>query len=99
MDAQLTALQAAIDELDEIPVTPEPELGDVNGDGKITAMDALMALQAATGKIDLTDEQKVAANVNGDEEVTAEDALVLLQYATQKISKLPHTEPVEEPAE
>ena len=99
VDAQLTALQAAIDELDEIPVTPEPELGDVNGDGKITAMDALMALQAATGKIDLTDEQKVAANVNGDEEVTAEDALVLLQYATQKISKLPHTEPVEEPAE
>ena len=99
VDAQLTALQAAIDELDEIPVTPEPELGDVNGDGKITAMDALMALQAATGKIDLTDEQKVAANVNGDEEVTAEDALVLLQYATQKIDELPHVEPVEEPAE
>ncbi len=99
VDAQLTALQAAIDELEEITVTPEPELGDVNGDGQITAMDALLALQAATGKLNLTDEQKAAANVNGDEAVTAEDALVLLQYATQKISELPHVEPVEEPAE
>ena len=99
VDAQEAALQAAIDELDEIPVTPEPELGDVNGDGQITAMDALLALQAATGKLNLTDEQKAAANVNGDEAVTAEDALVLLQYATQKIDELPHVEPVEEPAE
>lgn len=99
VNAQLTALQAAIDDLEEITVTPEPMLGDVNGDGKITAMDALLALQGATGKINLTDEQKAAANVNGDEEVTAEDALVLLQYATQKISELPYVEPVEEPAE
>lgn len=60
--------------------------GDVNGDGDVTAADALMALQASTGKITLNDIQTEAANVDGQNDITANDALLILQFSTQKIS-------------
>lgn len=53
--------------------------GDVNGDGKITAIDARWALQNAAGNRDLTDEQKAAGDVNGDGKVSAIDARWILQ--------------------
>ncbi len=61
------------------------KLGDVNLDGEVKSEDALMALQAATQKIDLDEAAALAANVNGDGEITSADALQILQYATQKI--------------
>ncbi|MGI6264331.1 MAG: discoidin domain-containing protein [Acutalibacteraceae bacterium] len=68
----------------------EPLLyGDVDEDGSVTAADALMALQAATGKIDLTDPQTLAADVDGIAGVAASDALLILQYATEKIGTFP----------
>lgn len=63
--------------------------GDVDGKDGVTATDALMALQAATGKITLTDTQQKAADVDGETGVTASDALMILQYATQKITSFP----------
>ena len=60
--------------------------GDINGDGEVAAEDALMALQAATQKITLTDRQKRTADVNGKDGVTSADALLILQYATKKIT-------------
>ena len=48
-----------------------------------------MALQAAVGKIELTDAQKVAANVDGEGEVTTADALLILQRAVEKIADFP----------
>lgn len=60
-------------------------LGDVDVNGSVTASDALMALQAATQKITLTDAQIQAADVDGKTGVTAADALMILQAATQKI--------------
>ena len=60
--------------------------GDVNGDGEVSATDALMALQAATNKITLNSIQQTAANVDKKEAVTAADALQILQFATKKIS-------------
>lgn len=63
--------------------------GDVNGSGDVTAEDALLALQAATGKIGLTAEQTAVADVDGKEGVTANDALLILQYATRKITVFP----------
>lgn len=73
---------------------PDPDTepygkGDVDGDGYIKAADALKALQAATHKIVLSDEEWNAANVDGDEEVTANDALLILQYATKKVTAFP----------
>ena len=65
--------------------------GDVNADQEVTSADALLALQGATGKLDLTTEQEKAADVNGQAGVTSADALMILQYATQKISRFPLT--------
>ncbi|MGI6264095.1 MAG: dockerin type I repeat-containing protein [Acutalibacteraceae bacterium] len=61
-------------------------LGDVDQNGIVTAADALMALQAATGKITLTDAQAAVADVDGQSGVTAADALLILQFATGKIT-------------
>ena len=68
--------------------TPSPTQspGDVNQDGDVTAQDALMALQAATGKIQLTGAALDAANVDRKDAVTSSDALLILQVATKKIS-------------
>ena len=73
---------------------PDPQpgpngMGDVDGNGSVTAADALLALQAATGKLDLTDIQQSAADVDGNDGVSASDALAILQYATKKIDTFP----------
>ena len=62
--------------------------GDVNGDGKIDVTDALMALQAAAGKITLTATEAAAANADGDAQgaITAADALLILKAATGQIA-------------
>ncbi|MGI6265140.1 MAG: discoidin domain-containing protein [Acutalibacteraceae bacterium] len=59
--------------------------GDVDESGEVTAADALMALQAATGKIALADARTAAADVDGVPGVSAADALMILQAATGKI--------------
>ena len=60
--------------------------GDTDLNGKVEANDALQALQAATGKITLSEHSKLAANVDGDNKITANDALMILQAATGKIT-------------
>ena len=62
---------------------------DMDEENKITATDALLALQAAVGKVELTDLQKLAAEVDGQENRTATDALLILQYSVGKINKFP----------
>ena len=62
------------------------ELGNVDQQGGVTASDALLALQAATGKATLSAAQEMAADVDENGNITANDALMILQYATQKIS-------------
>ena len=71
--------------------TETPDYGNVDGKDGVTTADALLALQAAVGKITLTDEQKILANVDGDKEgvVSTGDALLILQYAVKKIDKFP----------
>lgn len=58
--------------------------GDVDGDGAVTVMDALLALQATAGKVELTEPQQTAADVDGTAGVSAADALMILQYATKQ---------------
>lgn len=69
--------------------TPSVIYGDIDANTKVETNDALLALQAATAKITLTDDQKLAGNVSKDTEVTSEDALLILQFATKKISSFP----------
>ena len=82
VDNARRVLEEAIDGLKAVAAVA----GDVNGNGTVTAEDALMALQAATNKISLTAVQQKAADVDGKDGVTANDALLILQFATKKIS-------------
>jgi hypothetical protein len=65
------------------------EKGDVDDDNVINATDALLALQVAVGKKQITLPQQIAADVNGDGKLDAVDALLILQYAVGKIKEFP----------
>jgi len=55
-------------------------LGDVDGDGFVTATDAMNALQMVVGLGgDWTEPQRLAANVDGGTDITAADAMKILQ--------------------
>ncbi len=59
--------------------TEDLVLGDGNGDGKMTALDARIALQIAAGLIEPTEEQMVTLDYNKDANVTALDARKILR--------------------
>ena len=62
------------------------ELGDINMDGRVTAVDAMLTLKLAL--IDNpTDAITGLADVNGDGKITAVDAMRILQYATGEITQ------------
>lgn len=71
-------------------------LGDANGDGRITAMDARTALRASARLETLTEEQFVAADVNFDGKVSALDARMILRAAS-RIEALPEM-PTDDPS-
>ncbi len=54
-------------------------LGDTNGDGKVSAVDARMVLQAVAGTKTLTSAEQKRADFNEDGKVTAVDARWILQ--------------------
>lgn len=62
-------------------------LGDVNGDGSITAQDASLVQQLVAKKVTAATEGIVyeAADVNGDGEATAQDASLIQQHVAKKI--------------
>ncbi len=62
--------------------TPVYEKGDVNADGKVTSLDALLALSCSTGMSKLDSDAELRADVNGDGKVTSSDALVILNIST-----------------
>lgn len=72
-------------------------LGDVDGNGKITAMDARTALRAAAKIETLSEENAAAADVNFDGKVTAMDARMILR-ASSRVEPLPEM-PSEEVSE
>ncbi len=61
----------------EIPITVS--LGDVDGDGKISAADARLALRASVGLENLSDAEKLAADVDSNGQITAADARLILR--------------------
>ena len=66
-----------------------PMLGDVDGNGTVDTTDARLALQAAMGKLTLTEEQKQRADVCGDGVIDTTAARLILQYALGKITEFP----------
>lgn len=63
-------------------------LGDVDGDGIITNRDALMLLQAANDKLNLTEEQFMRADIDKDKKLSASEAMRILQYVSGKIGSI-----------
>lgn len=61
-------------------------LGDVNGDGEITILDASMAQKQALLLLTLTDEQFKRADVDGDGEITMIDASKIQKAALKLIT-------------
>ena len=63
-------------------------LGDVNGDGKISNLDALMLLQAINDLLNLDSEQFMRADLNGNGILEAREALRILQYVSGSAGSL-----------
>ena len=76
-------IACAEDELEWEEIKMGGKRGDVNADGKITAVDALMVLKYVAGSQTLTNMQLLRANMNQDSAgaVTAVDARWILQTA------------------
>ncbi len=53
--------------------------GDVNGDGSVTTVDAVIVLRYETGTVELTDAQIAAADISGDGYTKTNDAVLILQ--------------------
>ena len=72
-----------------IKVAVDPKsYGDVNGDGIISSLDALMILQAINDKLNLTQEQFLRADIDKDGVLEASEALKILQYVSGKIKSI-----------
>ena len=80
-DGILTAARENYDRL-----TVQYIYGDMDGDGEILVNDALLALQAAVGKISADDTQRITGDVDGDGNITVTDALYILQFSVGKIT-------------
>ena len=80
----LTAARAKYEEFN-----PAVTLGDINGDEKIDASDALVALQHSVQLTKLEGDKFVAADVNRNGVVDASDALLILQYSVHLITEFP----------
>lgn len=63
--------------------------GDVDGNGDITAADALLVYRVINASAELTETQQAAADVNGDGEITAADALLIYRYVNGAIASFP----------
>ena len=55
------------------------EIGDVNGDGKVTAVDSLLVQRAALKLVKLTEEQEYRADVNLERTLDNMDAMIILR--------------------
>ncbi len=65
------------------------DLGDVDGNGKIQAADALLVLKSVVGKVELTEAQQIAAKTADSGEISAENALHILQKVVSNIQRFP----------
>ena len=72
-----------------ITITTKWLYGDVNGDGAVNAIDAMLALRASVGAVELSAEQKIVADVDGNGSVNSTDAVTILRYGIGMLTELP----------
>lgn len=65
---------------------PPYTLGDVNSDGTINISDLRLVLRYVCGKVELSEQQKLAGDVATDGRVNIEDLRLILRYICGKIS-------------
>ena len=56
-------------------------LGDINGDGKINLMDAVIVQKVSLDMLTLDGQNKLNADMNGDGEITIYDAIMIQKCA------------------
>ncbi|MBR4867703.1 MAG: dockerin type I repeat-containing protein, partial [Clostridia bacterium] len=83
----LSALEAA--EAEILRLEQLPLYGDVDGDGNITAADALEVLKAVVGNVTLTADQQTIADVDCNQRLSSVDALYILKKVVGKIDQFP----------
>ena len=76
-----TSSDTGSDTLPDISDEPIGNLGDVDGDGEITAADAIAILRQSVELENFDDDKCLLADVDGDGEITAADALEVLRYS------------------
>ena len=69
------------------------KLGDVSGNGEITAYDASLVLQHVVGLRELSPDERKVADVTGDDTISALDAAWILQYTVGLITSFPGDSP------
>ena len=75
------------------PVTAAPGdvlYGDINLDGKVELVDAVLLNKAAADVVALNNQQRANADCDVNNEVNANDAIVLLKFLVQIIDELPY---------
>lgn len=82
-DDEIAALYAAG------PLGKSVMYGDVDGNEKVEAADALLTLKGVVKLVTLDDTQTVAADVDGNENVEAADALLILKKVVNLIQTFP----------
>ncbi|MCL2018211.1 MAG: dockerin type I repeat-containing protein [Oscillospiraceae bacterium] len=60
-------------------INPTYLMGDLNFDGRLSAIDALMALQISSGLLPASEVDIIVGDLNGDGKITASDALAILE--------------------
>ena len=77
---------------DTNPVDPDVLYGDVNVDGKVSLVDAVMLNKAVADVVTLGDAARANADCNVDKEINGTDAIILLQFLSHIIDELPYSE-------
>ncbi len=89
LDEEVQAYVTNLDVLEAAEKVLKVKIGDVDGDGKVTAADALEVLKSVVGKVTLNDIQFIAADTDGNDKADAADALNILKIVVGKIEKFP----------
>lgn len=77
---------------DTNPANPDVLYGDVNVDGKVSLVDAVMLNKAVADVVTLGDAARANADCNVDKEINGTDAIILLQFLSHIIDELPYSE-------
>ena len=73
-------------------LVPAHKIGDINRDGNVDVLDAIVAQKYAADKTTLDAEQLYIGDVNNDGEVDVLDAILIQKYAAEKINTFPKKE-------